>query len=163
LAAARTAYEQTLSRDDYHAVKAQAGLSWQDLRQEVLDRLTASAHAPDRVAILLEEGMIAEAVHAVDDERTYVTDDVLLRLMDAAYEHHPDWVIQLSERRAARIIEAGAADSYDLAAQWLQRAALAYDAAGRVDEWTAHIEGLIATHRRKYKLRPLLEALRYGA
>jgi uncharacterized Zn finger protein len=60
-------------------------------------------------------------------------------------------------------MDSGAAGSYDLATQWLQRAAAAYDAAGRIDEWTARIEGLIDKHRRKYKLRPLLEALRYGA
>jgi uncharacterized Zn finger protein len=82
--------------------------------------------------------------------------------MDAAHASHPDWVIRLAVRRATRIMEAGAAGSYGLAAEWLKRAALAYDAAGRIDEWTAVIEGLIEKHRKKYKLRPLLEALRYG-
>jgi uncharacterized Zn finger protein len=59
-------------------------------------------------------------------------------------------------------MEAGAAGSYDRAAQWLRQAALAYEAAGRFEEWSAVIEGLIEKHRRKYKLRPLLEALRDG-
>jgi hypothetical protein len=44
----------------------------------------------------------------------------------------------------------------------LKQAALAYDAAGRFEEWTVLIESLIEKHRRKYKLRPLLEALRDG-
>jgi hypothetical protein len=45
----------------------------------------------------------------------------------------------------------------------LKQAALAYDAAVRFEEWTVLIESLIARYRRKYKLRPLLEALRNGA
>ena len=82
--------------------------------------------------------------------------------MAAARASQPDWVIRLAERKATRIMDDGSAGLYDHAAKWLEQAALAYDAAGRIDEWTAVIEGLIDKHRRKYKLRPLLEALRYG-
>ena len=56
-------------------------------------------------------------------------------------------------------MEAGAAGSYDLAAAWLAQAARAYDAAGRIEDWIEVIDGLIDRHRRKYKLRPLLEGL----
>lgn len=34
---------------------------------------------------------------------------------------------------------------------------------GRIDTWTARIEGLIETHRSKYELCPLPEAPRYDA
>jgi uncharacterized Zn finger protein len=164
LTAAQTAFEQTHSLADYQAVKAQAGKSWKDLSPDLLDHLTAAAHAPDRVEILLHEGLIAEAVRSVGEAKGYETSDaVLLQLMDVASASHPDWVIRLAEHRASQIMDSGAAGSYDLATQWLQRAAAAYDAAGRIDEWTARIEALIGKHRRKYKLRPLLEALRYGA
>lgn len=57
---------------------------------------------------------------------------------------------------------AGQAGSYELAAQWLEKAALAYDAAGRYEDWLTRLDGLIERHRRKYKLRPLLAALRPG-
>jgi uncharacterized Zn finger protein len=164
LTAARTAFEQTHSLEDYQAVKTQAGESWTDLRHDLIDQLTAAAHAPDRVEILLREGLIAEAVRSAGEAKGYeISDAVLLQLMDAASANFPDWVIRHAEHRAAQIMDSGAAGSYDLAAQWLQRAAVAYDTAGRNDEWTAHIEALIDKHRRKYKLRPLLEALRYSA
>lgn len=163
LAAARTAFDQTLALEDYRAVEAFAGASWTGIRKELLARLTAASYARDRVQILLEEGLIDEAVQAVGDGEGHETgDDVLLRLMEAAQTRHPDWVIRLAGRRAAQIMEAGAAGSYDRAAQWLRQAALAYEAAGRFEEWSAVIEGLIEKHRRKYKLRPLLEALRDG-
>jgi uncharacterized Zn finger protein len=86
-----------------------------------------------------------------------------MQLMEVACTSYPDWVIAIGERKAVRIMDAGDASSYELAAQWLKQAALAYDAAGRFEEWTVLIESLIARYRRKYKLRPLLEALRNGA
>ena len=164
LTAARTAFEQTLSLQDYRAVETWAGENWKTIRKDLLACLTAARFASDRVEILLSEGLIDEAVRYVgggDGDGT--SDAVLLRLMEAAHASHPDWVIRLAERKAARIMEAGSAGLYEVAAQWLQKSALAHDAAGRIDEWTATIEGLIEKHRKKYKLRPLLEALRYDS
>jgi uncharacterized Zn finger protein len=162
LKAARTAFEHTLSVEDFRAAEAWAGGSWEGVRKELLVSLKAARQARDRAEILLDEGLIDDAVCSVGEGENYETsDDVLMRLMDAAYTSHPDWVIRVAERKAARIMEAGSAGLYELAAKWLQRAAQAYDAAGRIDEWSARIEGLIEKHRRKYKLRPLLEALRY--
>ena len=40
------------------------------------------------------------------------------------------------------------------------KAALAYEVLGREDDWRACLDDLIERHRRKYKLRPLLEGLR---
>jgi uncharacterized Zn finger protein len=164
LTAARTAFEQTLSLQDYRAVETWAGENWKTVRKDLLACLTAARFASDRVEILLSEGLIDEAVRYVgggDGDGT--SDAVLLRLMEAAHASQPDWVIRLAERKAARIMEAGSAGLYEVAAQWLQKSALAHDAAGRIDEWTATIEGLIEKHRKKYKLRPLLEALRYDS
>ncbi|WP_046863644.1 SWIM zinc finger family protein [Microvirga massiliensis] len=162
LKAARTAFEHTLSLEDYRAVEVWAGENWKSVRRELLDLLKAARQARDRAEILLDEGLIDDAVRSVGEGESYETsDDVLMRLMDAAHASHPDWVIRVAERKAARIMDAGSAGVYDLAAKWLERAAQAYDAAGRIDEWSARIEGLIEQHRRKYKLRPLLEALRY--
>lgn len=162
LIAARTAFEHTLSLQDYRSVAAWAGETWATIRTDLLACLMAARFSSDRVEILLSEGLIDEAVRCVGSKDGDGTSDaVLLRLMEAAHMSHPDWVIRLAERKAARIMEAGSAGLYEAAAQWLQQAALAHDAAGRIDEWTATIEGLIEKHRKKYKLRPLLEALRY--
>ncbi|MFD0463369.1 hypothetical protein ACFQY9_17505 [Microvirga aerilata] len=159
--AARAAFELTLSLPDFRAVESWSGGRWKKTRKELLASLATAPYAPDRVEILLEEGLIEDAVRAAGDGAD-TSDPVLMRLMAAARTHHPDWVIRLATRNAGRIMEAGAADAYDLAAEWLKQAALAYDAAGRFEEWTAAIAGLIERHRRKYKLRPLLEALRGG-
>ncbi len=86
-----------------------------------------------------------------------------MRLAEAAHASHPDWVIDIAERMAGGIIETGQSGFYELAAQWLERAALAYDAAGRFEDWITRIDVLIEKHRRKHKLRPLLAALRPGA
>lgn len=109
--------------------------------------------------ILLDEGMIDEAVAAAGPDTGTA---VLRQLAEAAHASHPDWVIALAECPAARIMDAGSAGQYAEAADWLGCAARAYDAAGRFEDWTRRIEALIATHKRKHKLRPMLEALRAG-
>jgi hypothetical protein len=37
---------------------------------------------------------------------------------------------------------------------------LAYESAGRYEEWTEELAALIGKHQRKYKLKPFLLALR---
>ena len=83
-----------------------------------------------------------------------------MRLATAAHASHPDWVIPLAMGQAASIMDANRAGHYALAAQWLEKSALAYEASGREDEWRACLDELIEQHRRKYKLRPLLDSLR---
>ena len=61
---------------------------------------------------------------------------------------------------ATSIMDTNRAGRYELAAQWLEKAALAYEVLGREDDWRACLDDLIDRHRRKYKLRPLLEGLR---
>ncbi|GEO16873.1 hypothetical protein MAE02_45690 [Microvirga aerophila] len=113
--------------------------------------------------ILLDEGLVDAAVRAAGDGEGYeVRDAVLMRLMTAAQASHSDWVTRIARRKAARIMDAGDAGSYELASQWLRHAALAYDAASRFEDWSAVIESLIEKHSRKNKLRPLLEALHDG-
>ncbi|MEL6064100.1 MULTISPECIES: SWIM zinc finger family protein [unclassified Methylobacterium] len=157
--AARMAFAATLSRADFGAAKTASGAAWPSLRTELLAVLAKAKHAHDRVAILLDEGMIDEAVAAAGPDTSTA---VLRRLAEAAHASHPDWVIALAERHAARIMDAGMAGQYAEAADWLGCAARAYDAAGRFEDWTRRIEDLIATHKRKHKLRPMLEALRAG-
>ena len=56
LSAARTAFEHTLSLQDFDAAKACAGQHWDEVRKDLLARLTAAPRASDRVEILLNEG-----------------------------------------------------------------------------------------------------------
>ncbi len=54
----------------------------------------------------------------------------------------------------------GKAEYYSSAASWLAKARTAYRAAGREKEWQAYLGELLAHHGRKYKLVPMLKALR---
>ena len=165
LAAARAAFERSLSLDDFEAAASLAGSEWGGLRPRLLASLAAAHYARDRTKIYLNEGMIEEAVRSVDlDQMTASpTNPVLLRLAEAAHASHSDWVIVIAEGMANSIIEEGRSESYDVAAQWLRIASLAYDAVGRFEDWLMKLDDLIERHRRKHKLRPLLAALRLCA
>ncbi|GLS32055.1 Uncharacterized conserved protein, contains Zn finger domain [Mesorhizobium albiziae] len=165
LVAARLAFERSLSLEDFEAAAQLAGSEWGELRSQLLGILAAAKYAHDRTEIFLGEGMIEEAVRSVDRKNmlSHPSDAVLMRLAEAAHASHPDWVIDVCERMACGIMDAGQSGFYELAAQWLEKAALAYDAAGRFEDWITRIDVLIEKHRRKHKLRPLLAALRPDA
>jgi uncharacterized Zn finger protein len=161
LRSARAAYDESLSLDDYTSVEQWAGDQWAQIRPELLERLAAAKGGDGRTRIYLHEGMVDEAVESVK-ERKYLNafDDTLLQVVTVACGSHPDWVIQVCRRQADDIMNGGQAGLYDRAAQWLERAKRAFVAAGRNQEWSAYLESLIQVHKRKYKLRPMLEHLR---
>jgi uncharacterized Zn finger protein len=109
----------------------------------------------------MDECMIDEAVQAAGPDGGRAGDtDTLMRLALAAADSHSDWVIHVTRRRAETIINEGRSSHYADAAHWLEIAANAYIAKGHEAIWRALLEGLIETHKRKHKLRPLLERLR---
>lgn len=160
--AAIAAFGASLSLEDFAAVKSWAGSGWHEVRGKMLAVLRRAEDAPDRTEICLAEGLVDEAVRSVEDDdfRFGTHDETLMRLAEAAHASHSDWVIKLAMTQATGIIEGNRAGDYALAAQWLEKAALAHEAAGREDAWMACLDELIDRHRRKYKLRPLLQALR---
>jgi uncharacterized Zn finger protein len=161
LRAAQTAFEHSRSLEDFGAVKLRAGDAWGVMRKNLLAHLARAPHAYDRTRIYLSEGLIDDAVRSVGDGLGYgAHDETLMRLAAAAHTSHPDWVIRLAMGQAASLMDANRAGHYELAVQWLEKAALAYEVLGREDDWRACLDDLIDRHRRKYKLRPLLEALR---
>ena len=80
-----------------------------------------------------------------------------LTRVDAAIESRPDWVIETC--RAEEIMDSGGSKYYEEAMGWLAKARDAYLSDGRIEEWQAYFDELIDLHRRKYKLRPMLEDL----
>lgn len=131
------------------------------MRTDLLALLAKAKHAQERTLIYLEEKLIDEAVRSAGKPTECSSDhDTLMRLAHAAHASHSDWIIGFASSKAAAIMDHKRADSYAEAAQWLEMAALAYDAAGREDDWARVLADLIKKHRRKYKLKPLLEALR---
>jgi len=159
LKAARTAFTSSPTLADYQAVQPLAGAAWPQVKAELLSHLAAVGYATAKIDIYLHEGLVDEAVQAVD-KSGYVGYDTLERVVDAAWESHPDWVIRQCKRQAEPIMDGGKSQHYHHAVRWLGKARQAYLAAGRAGEWRTYLESLIAKHNRKYSLRPQLEALR---
>ncbi|MCC6177190.1 MAG: hypothetical protein IT305_17935 [Chloroflexi bacterium] len=159
LAAALIAFEAERNLAAYLQVQALAGDGWPARRSELLDRLRTSGgsyYAQGPVAIFLHEGLIEDAIAAVDQGATH---SVVELVADAAIGSHPDWVIEASRQQAEGIMDAGKAPYYGAAAGWLRRARAAYQAAGRGQEWQAYRADLLHRHGRKRNLVPLLRAL----
>lgn len=166
LKAACVAFEKTHAFEDFRAAEVWAkakgsGAYWSKVRAALLADLAKARHAHDRTLIYLEEGLIGEAVQSAGKPNDYYSDtDTLMRLADAAAASHASWVIEFAVGKASSIMDAKRAASYEEAAKWLEKAALAFEALGREDDWVQLLDSLIERHRRKHKLRPLLEALR---
>lgn len=164
LMAAQAAFEESLARDDFHAACRLAGpQDWPALRETLLAILVAAPRAAERIDILLDEDRVDAAVACIDPHAARAfgpRDGALQRLAERACAGHPDWTIALAFRIAEPIIDEGRSGDYADAAHWLGIAARAYAASGRAGAWRARLDGLIETHRRKHKLRRMLEALR---
>ena len=158
LTAALAAFRATLDLASYLRAQEIAGAAWPEYRPALLDRLRAvrSYYPQGPVDVFLHEGLIADAIAAVDAGATHT---LVERVADAAIATRPDWVIAASRKQAEDIMNGGKAQYYGAAAQWLARARDAYRAANREPEWRAYRAELLVQHARKYKLMPLLKAL----
>jgi len=161
LRAAQAAFYATPSLEGYLRVRELAGglvsERWPELQRELLAHLRrASYHTQGHVDVFLHEGLLDDAITAVDQDGTY---GQIEQVMDAVLAQRPDWVIRKAIEQADRIIEPGQARYYHHAAAWLGRARDAYRAAGREAEWRAYLRDLRARHGRKYKLMGLLDEL----
>lgn len=160
LKAATAAFRASLSLDDYQAVRPLAGNAWPQIKQEMLEYLASrDTLASRKVEIYVYEGMLDQAIRAVDEKR-YAGYDIVEKVVDAAWQSHPDWVIRACRAQAEPIMDEGKSRLYHHALRWLGKARQAYLAAGREDQWQVYLEALIDKHARKYSLRPGLEALR---
>ena len=127
-----------------------------DLRRARRDALQRAG----AIDIFLVEGLFDDAIKAVKGSDRYEDQALLTLVADAVAGERPAWVSATGRAQAEAIAGAGAAAHYDDAATWLARARAADTLLGQTAEWRAYLEALIEQHRRKYKLRPLLEALR---
>lgn len=166
LKATRVAFGQTHTLEDFRAAETWAkakgsGASWSKVRAALFGDLAKARHAHDRTLIYLEEGLIDEAVQSAGEPSDDNSDtDTLMRLAEAAAASHSDWVVRFTVGKASAIMDDKRASHYEKAAKWLEKAVLAFEASGREDDWVHLLDSLIEKHRRKHKLRPLLEALR---
>jgi uncharacterized Zn finger protein len=158
--AAEIAFRTAPSLNAYRKALELAGERSNVVKADLLKHLRqASVHAGDaKIDIYLHEGRIDDAIAVVSSKDYYGSG--LRRVMDAAVDTRPDWVIKQASAQAESIMDAGKAQHYDTAVDWLRRARDAYQSAGRIDEWRKYLQSIRAEHGRKYKLMALIERLR---
>jgi uncharacterized Zn finger protein len=159
LKAARAAFARSFALEDYQAAQAIAGPEWSAVKAELLGQLADTGFAYGKIDIYLHEGLVDEAVKTID-KSSYYGYETLERVVEAAWQSHPDWVIRQCQKQAERIMDAGQSKYYHHAVRWVETARRAYLGADRAEEWRSYLENLINQHARKYSLRPRLEALR---
>lgn len=133
---------------------------WPALKTDLLDTLRESTRSRQGIIeVFIHEGLIDDAIAALGQYPYYA---YVQPVMDAAIERkqRPDWIIDEARRQAEEIMDAGKSGAYRHAVEWLKRARAGYRIAGREDEWRRYLASLIEKHTRKWKLRPMLEALR---
>jgi uncharacterized Zn finger protein len=156
LRAAEAAFRAVPSLAAYLKAQELAGEQWEQTRSGLLEELRRSLSADAKVDVFLHEGLIDEAIAAVKDVYSY---GLLERVMDAAIATRPDWVIKAASAQAERIMDAGDAQHYHHAVDWLRRARDAFRAAGRPADWQGYLSSIRTKHGRKYKLMGLIEGL----
>lgn len=159
LAAAEVAFREELSLANYLRVAEIAGEQWSGQRENLLEyvRHTKSYVPRGQVDVFLHEGLIDDAIAAVEPNATHT---LVEQVVDAAMQSHPQWVIKVCRQQAEPFMDEGKAQYYRTAANWLAKARMAYRNMNCEEEWRTYLSGLLDRHRRKYKLVPMLEALR---
>jgi uncharacterized Zn finger protein len=159
LDAALIAFREAPELAAYQRVKDLAGERWPELQREILVYLRQgrSYYSQGPVEIFLHEGFVEDAVHAVESSANYA---LLDQVVDAAIPSHAEWAIQTCCQQAESIMNQGKSQYYHHAARWLQKARAAYRTADRVTEWETYLCEIMARHRRKYSLIPMLETLK---
>lgn len=159
LAARISAFKAEPGFGDYQKTRELAGEEWPAIRADLLEHLRhhrAWGGEQARVDIFLHEGLLDDAIKAVQN-LGYYQSELVHRVMDAAMSERPDWVIENARRRAEEIMDAGKANAYHHAVEWLSKARAAYLAARRQSQWSAYRAELMRTHGRKYKLMGMLK------
>jgi uncharacterized Zn finger protein len=149
------AFKEKSSLQDYNRIAALAGRRWSRLKSDLLQNLRQAnpwGEATAKVDIFLQEGLMDDAIDAV---RSAYASDLVHRVMTAAMESHPEWVIAEGKKRAAPTMERGKADRYQDAVDWLKQVRLGYLQLGQQTEWAKYRQELVNAHGRKHKLMGL--------
>ena len=160
LAAAVVTFKEEPSLPLYLSIQELDSEGWPARRDELLAylrRLPWTYFSDGPVDIFLHEGLIDDAIAAIDQGATHT---VVERVVEAAIPTHPDWAIKTARGQAEPFMDQGKSQYYGAAARWLALARDAYRIAGREAEWQAYHQELLAAHGRKYRLVPLLQQLR---
>jgi uncharacterized Zn finger protein len=102
-----------------------------------------------KVDIYVHEGMLDQAIKAIDEDR-YAGYSTVEKVVDAAWQSHPDWVIRACKEQAEPIMDEGKSQHYHHALRWLSKARQAHLAAGRETEWRVYLRPDCQTHAQAF-------------
>lgn len=156
LHAAQVAFFNSLSLSDYQVVEALAGAQWPKIKTSLLERTGQSAY-DGTIDIYLYENMLVEAMAAID---RWSFSPQLERVIQATRDGYPDWGIAKYKLLAENIMDASKSKDYDVAVAKLRTARDIYLQHDRGAEWQTYLAALLDLHARKYKLVPMLRAIR---
>jgi uncharacterized Zn finger protein len=158
LAAGMIAFRIAPSLAAYQWVKKLAGADWPKRQKGLLGFLRREPRVSNetRIEIFLYENLVDDAIGATE---RYTSPQTLARVMDAAVNRQPQWVIAQARRQAEPIMDGAQSAHYEDAALWLGKVKQAHEALGQQAEWRSYLAALREKHQRKYKLMPLLKPL----
>ncbi|MCX7683200.1 MAG: SWIM zinc finger family protein [Anaerolineae bacterium] len=154
--AAWKALEAKVTLDNYKWLAEHTGAHWPDLRPQALRIVEASRDVGEIVDVYLYERMYRQAMDLVDRTSWF---SPLGKVIEAVQGEYPDWAFRKCCQQAEAIMDAGKADRYETAIEWLRKGQDILLAAGRTAEWHAYLDHLLDKHQRKYKLVPMLKRL----
>ncbi|MEH2216307.1 MAG: SWIM zinc finger family protein [Nostoc sp.] len=159
LLAIKAAFQVKPSFFDYERMAELAGENWESVKTDLLKIIrTYSGWGTEsaKVDIFLHEGLIDDAI-AIASELSSYDSELIHRVMNAAISHNPSWVIANARRRAEKIMDAGKAEYYYYAVEWLKKARTAYLESGKKADWLSYRQNLMQTHARKRKLMGMFQ------
>ncbi|AVH66712.1 SWIM zinc finger family protein [Nostoc sp. 'Peltigera membranacea cyanobiont' N6] len=159
LLAIKAAFQVKPSFVDYERMAELAGENWESVKTDLLRIVrTCSGWGTEsaKVDIFLHEGLIDDAI-AIANELSSNYSELIHRVMNAAIPHNPTWVIANARRRAEKIMDAGKAEYYYYAIEWLKKARTAYLESGKKADWLSYRQNLMQTHARKRKLMGMFQ------
>ncbi len=151
--------QPTLS--EYRKIQDCAGEDWELLKEDLLNIIQEEKHwihREEKINIFLYETMLDEAIAEANSLSSY-NQGTLIKVMEAVVNHNPQWIINKARPFAESIMNAGKANNYHEAVQWLTYVKKAYQAAGQSSDWQTYFSGLKSLHQRKRKLMELFKKL----
>ncbi len=159
LSTAEFLFREELNLANYIRAGELAGVQWPQRSSDLLEyaRHTKVYSPQGLVDVFLYEGLIDDAIAVVEYSGSY---ELTRRVVDAAMDARPEWVIRVCRQQAEPIMDGNKSQYYDKAVDWLARARMAYRRMNCEQEWQAYLAERLDLHRRQHKLVSLLETLR---
>jgi uncharacterized Zn finger protein len=156
LDAAQRALTESVTLENYQALQRVSGDLWETLRAEALEITAQGKSAEYKADIYLYEKMYKQAIAIVDQAAWFSNID---KVIEAVKVDDPEWAFRQCRKRAEAIMDAGKAQNYHVAAEWLRRGRDILQSAGKKDMWNTYLDQVMEKHQRKYKLIPMLRVL----